>query len=310
MIVDATCLQHCLTQEESSTFERDGYLVVENALDPDHTSKLQETIARLQADGRLSGAGVNLGVAGRVHHPDFLSLDQAFVDLLDHPTTFPKVWGILGWNIYSYHSHLGVTEPIEGTYDPEGPTYGFHQDSFPSWRDMPELEVPARLSLKIGFMLSDTSEPGRGNFWAVPGSHRHSRLELPTDRLGQPEGAVPICAPAGAAVYFDRRLFHAASPNYWVEPRTFLAYGYGYRWLRTKDEMTIPPDVIERSDPIRRQLLGTTTSENNRFGPTGVADAPLCEWLDNHQVEAPIGCDVGPSKVGWPESSKEMVDPN
>ena len=123
MIVDATCLQHCLTEAESSTFERDGYLVVENALNPAHTSKLRETIVRLQADGRLSGAGVNLGVAGRVHHPDFLSLDQAFVDLLDHPTTFPKVWGILGWNIYSYHSHLGVTEPIEGTYDPDGPTY-------------------------------------------------------------------------------------------------------------------------------------------------------------------------------------------
>ena len=125
----------------------------------------------------------------------------------------------------------------------------------------------------------------------MPGSHRNARLELPADGKGQPDGAIPICASAGSAVYFDRRLFHAASPNHWTEPRVFLAYGYGYRWLRTKDEMTIPPDVVERSEPIRRQLLAATSSENNRYTPAD-DDVPLRKWLIDHNLEAPIGAPV------------------
>ena len=119
--MNSHCLSHCLTTTEAELFERDGYLVVENALEPSHTEYLRPPDARLQHDGRLSRSQI-INVKGRVDHPDFLSLDQAFLDLLDHPTTFPKVWGILGWNIYSYHSHLGVTGHIDGTYDTDGST--------------------------------------------------------------------------------------------------------------------------------------------------------------------------------------------
>ena len=36
--------------------------------------------------------------------------------------------------------------------------------------------------------------------------------------------------------------------------RKALFYGYGYRWIRPKDEMSVEP-LYERCDPIRRQLL-------------------------------------------------------
>ena len=44
-------------------------------------------------------------------YPNFLGRDQAFINILDWYKTFPKVWGILGWNIYSYHSHFIITPP-------------------------------------------------------------------------------------------------------------------------------------------------------------------------------------------------------
>ena len=270
-------MTHRLTDGERHQFETDGYFILEDALEPDHNAQIAATIQRLRRDGRLSPSGHNLGVDGRVHHPDFLSLDQSFIDLLDHPRTFPKVWDILGWNIYSYHTHLGISDPIEGSYDPDTLALRWHQDSMPSSRDMPELNVPARMSLKIGYFMTDVSEPGRGNFWVVPGSHVRPTLQAP-------DGAIPLCVAPGSAVFFDRRLWHAASPNYWHTPRMFLAYGYGYRWLRTKDQMTIPPDVMERSDPIRRQLLGFTTSENNRFNPED-EDVPLRTWLEAHDLQ-------------------------
>jgi ectoine hydroxylase len=88
----------------------------------------------------------------------------------------------------------------------------------------------------------------------------------------------------GSAVFFDRRLWHAASPNYSDVTRKVLFYGYSYRWLRTKDDMTIPPARMERSDPIRRQLLGDGVNANGHFTPTD-ADVPLRVWLKEHRPE-------------------------
>ena len=37
---------------------------------------------------------------------DLVGRDDAFLDLLDCPTTFPKVFGLLGWNIQLFHTQL------------------------------------------------------------------------------------------------------------------------------------------------------------------------------------------------------------
>ena len=42
-------------------------------------------------------------------------------------------------------------------------------------------------------------------------------------------------------------------------------YGYGYWWLRTKDDMTIRPELLAACAPIRRQLLGVGTNANGFF---------------------------------------------
>ena len=111
-------------------------------------------------------------------------------------------------------------------------------------------------------------------------------LALPPGRVGQPEGAVPVLAGPGDAVLFDRRLWHAASPNGSGVARKVLFYGYGYRWLRTKDEMTVR-GLWEGSDPIRRQLLGWGASCNGFYSPTD-DDVPLRVWLREHSPEEAI----------------------
>ena len=67
--------------------------------------------------------------------------------------------------------------------------------------------------------------------------------------------------------------------------RKGLFYGYGYRWLRSKDNMTIPKEMFERNDPIRQQLLGGGTNANGHFSPKD-ADVPLKVWLEEHGVIA------------------------
>ncbi len=189
------------------------------------------------------------------------------------------MWGILGWNIYLYHAHLIVTPP-SGQQRTEK-TFGWHQDSGRVNFDMEETPRP-RLSIKVAYFLSDTSEEGRGNFWVVPGSHRKDRIDVP-DGKGQPEGAVPVLAKPGTAVFFDRRLWHAASPNWSDVTRKVLFYGYGYRWIRTKDDMTVS-DLWPSSDPIRRQLLGHALNSNGHYSPTD-EDVPLRGWLQEHSPQ-------------------------
>jgi hypothetical protein len=93
----------------------------------------------------------------------------------DWPRVFPKVWGILGWNIYVYHTHLDVTPPV--TEPPDRPV-AWHQDSMRANEEM-ELHPRPRLSLKAGYYLSDVTGPDWGNTLLLADSHLQDELDCP-----------------------------------------------------------------------------------------------------------------------------------
>jgi ectoine hydroxylase-related dioxygenase (phytanoyl-CoA dioxygenase family) len=274
--MDPSCLQYLLTDEERRQFQEEGFLIRADALSPEHVSALTEATDRIYQREREKGFEANRAL----FFPNFIPEDDLFLNLVDYERILPGVWEILGWNIYLYHAHLIVTPPSGQPEDNR--TFGWHQDS---GRVNVEIECHPRprLSLKVAYFLSDASQPGRGNFWIIPGSHLWDTLERPADGIGQPEGAIPVCARPGTAVLFDRRLWHTASPNWSSITRKVLFYGYGYRWIRTKDDMTVS-HLWERSSPIRRQLLGWGVNCNGHYTPTD-ADVPLRVWLREHAPE-------------------------
>jgi ectoine hydroxylase len=106
--VNPACLDHRLTPAERELFNSNGYLIVENALDNSMTQHLLEAVDRVDTRERTAETrGKLMSVPNVVHE------DHAFVDLIDWPTILPKVWGILGWNIYLYHTHIDVTPPAD-----------------------------------------------------------------------------------------------------------------------------------------------------------------------------------------------------
>jgi ectoine hydroxylase len=270
MTMDKSCLQYVLTEEERETFERTGYLILENALSPEQVHSITQVVDQIFEKKINDGHDPQKAL----FFPNFIPEHECFQNLVDHEKTFPKVWGLLGWNIYLYHAHLGVTPP--SGLERNNKTLGWHQDSGRVNRDI-ETHPRPRLSLKIGFFLSDVSEEGRGNFWVVPGSHLNDNLERPAGGEDQPEGAIPVKVKPGTAVFFDRRLWHSASPNWSDVTRKVLFFGYSYRWLRTKDDMQVQ-HLWEDSDPVRRQLLGDGVNSNGFYSPTE-EDAPLMTWL-------------------------------
>lgn len=264
-----------LTGDEHAAFERDGYLIVADALEPATVDKLTLLVDSLGAS-RLDETEED----GRLHLRDFLKFDPAFMDLLDWPMTFPKVWGILGWNIQLYISHVDIAPPqVRLT---KRSRLSWHQDT---GRVNIELETDPRprLSIKVGYFLSDTSQPGCGNFWVIPGSHRLNRIDYPEDGVSDPVGAIPICMKPGSAVFFDRRLWHCRSPNHSDITRKAIFYGYSYRWLRPRDNLKIE-DYESCTDPIRRQLLGYSRDGHGYSSPEP-GDVPLKHWIAEHLGE-------------------------
>lgn len=274
--MDPSCLAHVLTPEERQFFNANGYLIVENAIEPAANQRLTDALDRVDARERTPElAGKLLSVSNVVHE------DPALIELIDNPAIFPKIWGILGWNIYLYHSHLDVT-PNENAHV-QNWSVAWHQDSM-RVNDEIESDPRPRLSLKVGYYLTDVSEPGRGNTLFVPGSHLRNEIDLDQDGESSPAGAEPVCVPAGGAVIIDRRIWHSRSANRSDRTRKVVWYGYSYRWLRPKDAMTVER-LYSQLDPIRRQILGDGLSANGVYDPAD-GDVPLRSWLRENDTDA------------------------
>ena len=277
--MDATCLAHRLTDEERLTFEKNGYLVIEDVLSQQYINDLYTTSSDIVAEYRHT-KGIDNDVMANPF--DYIGRNELFLNLLDWPLTFPKVWGILGWHIQLYHTHM-MTVPPEPRLENGLKRLGWHQDSGRLNQDF-ETNPRPRVSVKIGYFLTDTTVPDSGSVYVVPGSHLRNELEFPDGDESEPADAVALQVPAGSAIIFDRRLWHARGRNHSSTTRIVLYYGYSYRWLKQRDDMTVV-HLLDRCDPIRRQLLGHSVTGNHSFTSPRDEDVPLREWIREHAGE-------------------------
>lgn len=256
-----------ISQVDRKEFYDQGFLLLRNALTEEHRQRLEAAVDRVYAEETAAGRAAR---DGTVHLLGFPVRDELFVELLTHPTTFPYVWGLLGWNIYTHHNHLDVTPPAPA---PERPYWGWHQDGYRQNSDPETLDGSPRpmFSLKVAYVLSDLSETGRGATKIIPGSQLWNTLDRPAETPAgrpDPEGAVEITARPGDAFIFDRRLWHSRSSNLSRITRKLLFVGYTYRWIRPLDQL--PADPAGRwwreRTPLQRQLLGDGTHTANYWG--------------------------------------------
>jgi ectoine hydroxylase len=251
-----TWAEHRLSSAERQQFLRDGYVMIDDCLGAEDISQLTDALdwehtvksAEDQAahDSAMPDAMNRMGVFSPANE---LSDTDALQRLLINQKVLPKIVDVLGWNISIYHAHAnrspphvpgdairdGQFRPVAGESTERPPpgqekTFAFHQDS---GRVNKELEtadgIVPRLSVKAIAYLTDV-ELDMGPTWIVPGSHKLTTAEfdalLPSDKIGQPAGAMPVLAKAGSVLLFDRRLRHSATPN-WSQS-TRKAYFIGY----------------------------------------------------------------------------------
>lgn len=231
------------TEAERFFFDNNGYLVLENFLTPAHVARL---CAALHAATTRRRAGVPPGHKAvwpprvpadctQIHGEksarilNLLEDDLLLLELLTWPALLPYLRALLH-PIPHYHASDAILEDAQDFMDRPP---GWHIDGYGDAYRSLGRPIPL-LQLKVGYYLSDMTQPWRGNLTVVPGSHKANR-EPTAEDLGRRDlfpGAVQVCAPAGTAILFHNAIWHTAAPyQQRGAGRTMLYYGYEQPWM-------------------------------------------------------------------------------
>ena len=267
-----------LTPQQQRLWDSDGFLLIRGSLSHSEVTRILASAAAL-AIGAAAGSVLNVF--------NVVEKDDAFLDLIDHPSVLGIVADLMGANLQLLISQLMIRPPTSSR------PLGWHHDG-PKPYTFPRIGAVAPLiNLKIGWFLTDVAGENQGNLVVVPGSHRlgvrpagmpaekfeHSAAETIEAMVEMP-GALQITARAGDAILFHNGLWHSVAPSVLTRDRIVLYYGYGPSWLRLNDRSAPSPEVVARSSPVRQQLLGGLSDPADHGGMhPGDSGIPLLSVL-------------------------------
>lgn len=246
------------TDAERFFFDTNGYLVLERFFVEDHVARLLETLNRVVAlrrerqergDPQTGKTHID-GVCTRIFY--ILGDDPLFLELLDYAPMWPYITGLLNEKPH-HHASDAILE-----FGLKDRGMGWHIDGHDNGYRGLGCPIPL-LQLKIGYYLSDMTEPGQGNLCVIPGSHKTAFDPTPEDRMRTDlfPGAVQICAPPGSAILFHNALWHSQGP--WTRDdgqRIMLYYAYEHPWMvGSQEHWGYPKDFYSNLPPKRRKLF-------------------------------------------------------
>ena len=239
-----------LSEAERFMFDVAGYLVIPDALTPEEVASCLEAAKRLHAphppqEWRQLGAAYEQ--------------EAAMEPLIDHPSVFPKVRALLG-DFFILQSSWCTLSP------PGFPGGGWHQDGSGVY-EFRRLATPTPLvQLRVGFFLTDQSEPDMGNMVMLPGSHNSSvPLSKEVTANDLPIKDI-ICGKPGTALMFHQGVYHCGTCNQRDYPRFIQHMVYSPPWLIPSDRKGNDPEFLARTTPLRRALLGEWKRPEEPFG--------------------------------------------
>ena len=263
-----------LTPQQKEFVDNNGYLLIKDALPPDVVSEINEAVDEVHAKQIEAG---NLDPDGKLNLRNCITYHDAFLQLLDWHNTFPYACGVLNWNIQMITSHLIVLPSKEEPADDVKTKIGLHRDGGTSYREMQEPHP--RILLKIAYAISDQSDPASGATVLVPGSNRLTGMPARDPDTGWARGAISMNVNAGDAFLFEQRTYHGIGHNWSGFPRKTIFMGYAYRWVKPMDYIMMPDELVEKCNPVQKQLLGVVDDAMSFYIPEE-KDVPLKNMMN------------------------------
>ena len=308
-----------MTPEQRRSFDEQGFIVIPDFFSPAEFDRLlraiDEVAARVRAEKSLNE---NDPFALR----NALSHHEAFLDLIDHPRILPLVVDAIGWNIQIRTTHLDYRPPYPEGLEPGELGTGAGADHAAGYKNLvwhPDLagpylfEAPSLdgrlpfMEIKVGYYLSDLTEPNSGAICLVPGSHRRPPQELrDLQRRVPADQMMELNVPANTALVWRTQVWHCVTPNLSRRVRKVFYVGYHYRWLRPTDYVQQDPALIARSSPIRRQLLGALDPAGDPLGNDPFWEPSSRYWLIKNWDDVPLKAWATEHGVGDRQSAERV----
>lgn len=237
-------------------FDLKGYLVVRNALTPDHVAQLNAIIDRIEHlpdDNVPPPVRIHRDVGGsqdmRIYNVK--ELGEPFERLIDLETTRALITEIVGTRPRLNHDYAILRYRA-------GDRTAFHLGNTPLTASCQFRSHDGRFFstlMKVVFPLTDQGVED-GCFSVVPGSHKSAY----PNPFGREPDDIPVREPipcrAGDAILFTEALTHGSEVNRSGKPRRTLYYAYSPCWVADwTAQDAASPELLARVTARQRELL-------------------------------------------------------
>lgn len=263
------------TREQREQFDRDGFLVLENALTADEVAHYVDAIDRCIA------ADPNFAPDKFYARENIVELDPVFSALIDHPRHVGYVYDFYG-ELLKLHISQFFIRPRGGSYNqwhPDGARavpYGVFAPSLP-------------LQIKIGLWLTDLPHAGMGNLVVRPGSQGQQYFEGYDTSESVPDEKI-LCVQKGTMTLMHCNVWHRVEPNESDVVRKNIFLAYCPSWVVAADHLRSDPEWLKTLNREQRIIMRDYAYGYDHTKPPA-ADFPL--FLDRHS-----GLDHDPGLYG------------
>ena len=221
--------------------KRDGFTIVENAIEPQLIDALNEALDRLERDLSASPAMNSFEGHHTVRIYNLLAHGAPFTEVPTHTSVLPIVDGVLDPGcLISSLSSIAI--------DPGETAQPIHADDMVIPLDKPHRPIVCNSM----WALSDFTE-ANGATRLVPGSHRK-----PNPEYGGDYETIAAEMPKGSVLIWDGALWHGGGANTTDTRRTGIAMNYCAGFIRQQEnqQLGLKPELVKTFSPRLQELVG------------------------------------------------------
>jgi ectoine hydroxylase-related dioxygenase (phytanoyl-CoA dioxygenase family) len=230
--------------EHVSRMEKDGFTIVEDAIDPALVDRLVAAIDALHGELSVAPASNLFEGLATLRVYNLLARGKVFEEVPVHPSVLPIVERVLDQGCL-------VSSLSSITILPGERSQPIHSDD----QLIPLPKPHVAIVCNSMWALTDFTEEN-GATRILPGTHKADRSpELSLD--DEPRG-IPAVMKKGSVLVFDGSVWHGGGANRSNERRMGLAMNYCAGWMRQQEnqQLGIPLDIARGFSPRLRKLAG------------------------------------------------------